>query len=312
MTIPVTPSTIDADTLEARPRRVSNAANLFLIPAGVMSLLLIALPLLGLLATSLFELNLTQMAAYRFVWFSNYVAIFQDPAFWHALGVTIGFVIESVTLQIVAGVAIALLFDHRLPGLSLIRTLFLAPMMIAPVFAGMIWRLFLSDDFGLAKYLLQLAGWVNPPLWLSDPALALHAVVIIVSWQWVPFVVLFCLAGLQIIPRDLYEAAKLDGAGPIRRFTAITLPLLLPIISTVLVFRVIDALKVFDVIYATTGGGPGDSTETLSYLVYQQAMGFFNMGYGAALATVMLVVVAIMALILIRTNDRIAQGRAGS
>ncbi|NSY20006.1 carbohydrate ABC transporter permease [Neorhizobium sp. AL 9.2.2] len=310
MTIPVITSAIDADNEEARPRRVSNTANLFLIPAGAMSVLLIGLPLLGLLVTSLFEFNLTQMAMYRFVWLSNYVTIVQDPAFWHALRVTIAFVIESVALQIVAGVAIALLFDHRLPGLSLIRTLFLAPMMIAPVFAGMIWRLFLSDDFGLAKYLLQLAGWSEPPLWLSDPAFAIHAVVIIVSWQWIPFVVLFCLAGLQIIPRDLYEAAKLDGAGPIRRFTAITLPLLMPIISTVLVFRVIDALKVFDVIYATTGGGPGDSTETLSYLVYQQGMGFFNMGYGAALATVMLIVVATLALILIKFNERIAKGRA--
>lgn len=310
MTIPVITSAIDAGNEESRPRRASSAANLFLIPAAVMSLLLIGLPLLGLLATSLFEFNLTQMAMYRFVWFSNYIAIAQDPTFWHALRVTVTFVIESVALQIIAGVAIALLFDHRLPGLSLIRTLFLAPMMIAPVFAGMIWRLFLSDDFGLAKYLLQMASWSEPPLWLSDPSFALHAVVIIVSWQWIPFVVLFCLAGLQIIPRDLYEAAKLDGAGPIRRFTAITLPLLMPIISTVLVFRVIDALKVFDVIYATTGGGPGNSTETLSYLVYQQAMGFFNMGYGAALATVMLIVVAIMALIMIKTNERIAKGRA--
>ncbi len=282
---------------------------MFLLPAGVLSLLLIALPLLALVSVSLFDLKLTQPGNWRFVGLGNYLRLMEDSHFWRSMATTAVFVIESVTLQLVAGIGIALLFNHRLPGLGLVRTLFLAPMMIAPVFAGMIWRLFLSDDFGIVKYALQLAGWVEPPLWLADPAFALQAVVVISAWQWIPFVVLFVLAGLQVIPSELFEAARIDGAGPLARFWYVTLPLLTPIVMTVAIFRIIDAVKVFDLIYATTAGGPGDSTETISYLVYQTSMNFFDLGYGSALATLMLVVVSALALFMVKWNSRIQPAR---
>ncbi len=279
-------------------------AGVFLLPAGLLSLLLIALPLLGLLSVSLFDWKLTQPGNWRFVGLGNYLRLMEDGHFWRSMAITAQFVIESVALQLVAGIGIALLFNHRLPGLDLVRTLFLAPMMIAPVFSGMIWRLFLSDDFGIVKHALQLAGWVAPPLWLADPAFALHAVVVISAWQWIPFVVLFVLAGLQVIPSELFEAARIDGAGPLARFWYLTLPLLTPIVMTVAIFRVIDAIKVFDLIYATTAGGPGDSTETISYLVYQTSMNFFDIGYGSAVATLMLVVVSTLALLMVKWNSR--------
>ncbi len=279
-------------------------AGVFLLPAGLLSLLLIALPLLGLLGVSLFDWKLTQPGNWRFVGLGNYLRLMEDGHFWRSMAITAQFVIESVALQLVAGIGIALLFNHRLPGLDLVRTLFLAPMMIAPVFSGMIWRLFLSDDFGIVKHALQLAGWVAPPLWLADPAFALHAVVVISAWQWIPFVVLFVLAGLQVIPSELFEAARIDGAGPLARFWYLTLPLLTPIVMTVAIFRVIDAIKVFDLIYATTAGGPGDSTETISYLVYQTSMNFFDIGYGSAVATLMLVVVSTLALLIVKWNSR--------
>ncbi len=276
-----------------------------------MSVLLVALPLLGLVAISLFEWNLGQAGRLRFVSFGNYVDILRDTIFWRSILTTALFVVESVTLQIVLGLGIALLFSHRLPGMGVIRTLFLAPMMIAPIFAGMIWRLCLSDDFGIVKHLLQVAGWVEPPLWLADPAFALHTIVLINSWQWIPFVVLFVMAGLQVIPDELYEAAYLDGASRTRAFFAITLPLLGPILTTVIIFRTIDAIKIFDVIYATTAGGPGDSTQTISFLVYQQATTFFNLGYGSAAAVLMLAVVALLALVLVAFIARqAAQARA--
>ena len=279
-------------------------AGAFLLPAGLLSLLLIALPLLGLLSVSLFDWKLTQPGNWRFVGLGNYLRLMEDGHFWRSMATTALFVIESVALQLLAGIGIALLFNHRLPGLGLVRTLFLAPMMIAPVFSGMIWRLFLSDDFGIVKYALQLAGWVAPPLWLADPAFALHAVVVISAWQWIPFVVLFVLAGLQVIPSELFEAARIDGAGPLARFWYLTLPLLTPIVMAVAIFRVIDAIKVFDLIYATTAGGPGDSTETISYLVYQTSMNFFDIGYGSAVATLMLVVVSTLALLMVKWNSR--------
>lgn len=296
-----------ADTVSGGTR-VSSAA-LFLVPAAVMSLLLIALPLIGLVSVSLFDWNLTRPGSWRFVGLSNYARLLQDGHFWKTIATTGWFVVGSVSLQLSAGIAIALLFNHRLPGLGLIRTLFLAPMMIAPVFAGMIWRLFLSDDFGIVKYGLQLLGWVDPPLWLADPAFALHAVIVISAWQWIPFVVLFVLAGLQVIPAELYEAAKLDGAGPLKRFRYVTLPLLAPIVTTVALFRIIDAIKVFDLIYATTAGGPGDATETISYLVYQTSMTFFDLGYGSAVATLMLVVVAGLAVLMVAWNGRSGAAR---
>ncbi|MEO8545284.1 MAG: sugar ABC transporter permease [Burkholderiaceae bacterium] len=279
-------------------------AALFLLPAGLLSLLLIALPLLGLVSVSLFDWKLTQSDQWRFVGLGNYQQLMTDSHFWRSMGTTGAFLVESVALQLVAGVGIALLFNHRLRGLGLVRTLFLAPMMIAPVFAGMIWRLFLSDDFGIVKYALQLAGWLEPPLWLADPAFALHAVVVISAWQWIPFVVLFVLAGLQVIPSELFEAARIDGAGPLSRFWYVTLPLLTPIVMTVAIFRVIDAIKVFDLIYATTAGGPGDSTETISYLVYQTSMNFFDIGYGSAVATLMLLAVCALALVMVKLNSR--------
>ena len=281
----------------------------FLLPAAAMSLGLIALPLVGLVAASLFDWRLTAPGQARFVGLANYLRLAADPALWRALAVTALFVVESVALQLTAGVAIALLFNHRLPGLGLVRTLFLAPMMIAPVFVGMIWRLFLSDDFGIVKYALLQAGLEEVPLWLADPAFALHAVVLISAWQWIPFVVLFVLAGLQVIPAELIEAARLDGAGALARLRHVVLPLLAPILATVAIFRVIDAVKVFDLIYATTAGGPGDSTQTLSYLVYQVGMTFFDVGYGSALAVVMLAVVALMALGLVAWNSRVLAGQ---
>ena len=292
-------------------RRVSrlNPAFLFLVPAALMSLLMIALPLAGLISASLLDWKLTQPGNWRFVGLGNYLRLMQDGHFWRAMATTGWFVLESVSLQLVAGIAIALLFNHRLPGLGLVRTLFLAPMMIAPVFAGMIWRLFLSDEFGIVKYALQLAGWREPPLWLADPSLALHAVVVISAWQWIPFVVLFVLAGLQVIPADLFEAAKIDGAGPLTRFCYITLPLIAPIVTTVAIFRTIDAIKVFDLIYATTAGGPGDSTETISYLVYQTSMNFFDIGYGSAVATLMLIAVCVLALLMVKWNSRTTLSR---
>ena len=289
-----------------------NAAALFLLPAGLMCLLLIALPLIGLVGASLFDWNLTRPGSWRFVGLGNYLRLLQDAHFWQTIATTGWFVVGSVSLQVVVGIAIALLFNHRLPGLGIVRTLFLAPMMIAPVFAGMIWRLFLSDDFGIVKYGLQRLGWLDPPLWLADPAFALYAVIVISAWQWIPFVVLFVLAGLQVIPAELHEAAKLDGAGPLTRFRYITLPLIAPIVTTVAIFRIIDAIKVFDLIYATTAGGPGDATETISYLVYQTSMTFFDLGYGSAVATLMLLVVGTLALLMVMWNGRTGLSRQGA
>ena len=272
----------------------------FILPAGASGLLLVVLPLLAIAALSLCEWNLTRAATPRYAGFANYVRMVQDGAFWRSLGNTVLLTAEATVLQIVAGLGIAVLFNRDWPGMGAIRALFLAPMMIAPIFVGMIWRLMLSDDFGIVKYLLVSAGIAEPPLWLDDPAIALQTIVLVSVWEWTAFVVLFAVAGLQAIPGEVYEAASIDGCGKLRAFAAMTLPLLRPVLLAVALFRVIDGFKLFDIIFAMTAGGPGNATTTMSYFVYQQGIGFFDLGYSSTLALVMLALSVVLSSPLLR------------
>lgn len=283
-------------------RRQSRHAALWplLAPAGAFSVAFVALPLIGLATLSLCDWVLTRARTPGFAGFANYQRMLGDGAFWRSLSTTLIFTAESVALQLLLGLAIALLFNRPWRGLGLIRTLFLAPMMIAPLFAGMIWRLAMSEEFGILKQALLALGFENPPVWLSDPLVALHAVVLVAVWQWTAFVVLFLLAGLQTIPRELYEAANLDGAGAWARFGFVTLPLLRPFLLSIALFRSIDAFKTFDLIYAMTSGGPADATQTISYFVYQQGLNYFDLGYAATLALTMLALVVLLSLGLLR------------
>ena len=186
--------------------------------------------------------------------------------------------------------------------MGVIRSLFMAPMMIAPLFVGMIWRLMLSDDFGVVKYLLQGLGVTQPPLWLDDPGIALQTICVVSVWEWTAFVVLFATAGLQSIPRDVMEAAALDGCGRVRSLISITLPLLRPTLVAVALFRVIDGFKLFDIVYTMTAGGPGDSTTTMAYFVYQQGIVFFDLGYSSTLALMMLLLSVVLTVPLLRAG----------
>ena len=260
------------------------------------------LPLLIVLALSLVDWNLTSGRAARFAGWGNYTRMLRDGAFWGSLGRTCLLTAESTVLQLAIGVSIAALFNHAGRFMAVVRSLFLAPMMIAPLFVGMVWRLMLSDDFGIVKYLLQAIGIDDPPLWLDDPAIALQTIVVVSVWEWTAFVVLFAVAALQAIPAEINEAASLDGAGPIRRFARITLPLLAPTIAAVALLRTIDGFKLFDIIYAMTAGGPGASTTTMSYFVYQQGITFFDLGYSSTLALTMLMLTLGLAWPLLRAR----------
>jgi multiple sugar transport system permease protein len=275
----------------------------YLVPVGFLSILLVLLPLAGLLFMSFLKWNLTQSKVPTFAGISNYVRMFSDLQFWSSLGTTLLFTVESVVPQVVLGMGIAVLFNRPWRGMGLIRALFLTPMMIAPLFAGMIWRLMYSDDFGIIKYVIVLMGFDSAPVWLADPRFALHAVILVNVWEWTAFVVLFILAGLQTIPQSLYEAASLEGCGRVRMFWSITLPTLRPILLTVVLFRAIDSFKVFDIIFAMTSGGPGRSTEVMSYLVYQYGINFFELGYSSTLALMVLAMVTFMAWLLLRLRE---------
>lgn len=296
-----------AGTMPQPTRRrvwVSSESLPYLAPAVILTIFLGVIPLAALLGFSLFDWSLTRQNSGDFVGLENYVNIAKDPAFWHAVRVTVQIAVETVVIQLVLGISIALLLNRNLPGMGLIRAFVMAPMMMAPLFAGLIWRLALSNDFGIIPYLLTLLGWTSPPVFLSDPNWAIHAVVVVTAWQTTPFVVLFVIAALQTIPSEVNEAARLDGARAFRLFWFITLPLLRPVLYTIVLFNVIDSVKIFDPIYALTTGGPGDSTESLSYLIYLETSTFFEMGYGSALAVVTLIIVSIPVFLILRGNAR--------
>lgn len=274
-------------------------------PAVLLTVMLGVIPLLALLCFSFFDWSLTRADSGSFIGLSNYLTVAGDPDFWHAVGVSVEIAVETILLQLVLGISIALLLNHNLPGMGIIRAFVMAPMMLAPLFAGLIWRLVLSSDFGVLPYLLTFVGIDEPPVLLSDPFWAVQSVVLVATWQTTPFVVLFVIAALQIIPNELYEAGRLDGASAPRLFWSITLPIIRPVLLIIVLFSIIDSVKIFDPIYALTTGGPGGATESLSYLIYLETSTFFNMGYGSAMAVITLVLVAIPVLLILRTNVRL-------
>jgi multiple sugar transport system permease protein len=231
----------------------------------------------------------------NFVGFDNFRRLMRDPIFWHSFTLTVGFVAGVVTLEFVLGFALALLFRHQLRRQGVVLTLFLIPMMLAPVAIGLIWKLLLQGDFGMLTYYLRTAGIIDlRSALLSDPDLVLPTIMLIDVWQWTPFVTLVLLAGLLSLPREPYEAALMDGARSWQVFRDVTLPMLRPIIALVIVLRAIDAFKEFDKVFILTGGGPGIATELLSVYTYRISFKDWDLGYGAACAFMVYLVVLIM------------------
>ncbi len=215
----------------------------------------------------------------EFVGFDNYRFLIEDARFWAALGNTAYFLALSVPLELILGVGIALLLHRPFPGRGMARALVLIPWAVPNVVAARFWEWIFNADFGVLNYLLGTR--IN---WLGDPGWALHAAVLADVWKTTPFVVLLSLAGLQVIPEDLYRAARIDGANAWQLFRHITLPLLKPILLIVLLFRTMDAARIFDLIFVLTGGGPANTSETLVIYTYKLLYRTLQFGYGSALA----------------------------
>lgn len=217
----------------------------------------------------------------KFVGLENYRFLLQDDRFWNALQNTAYFTAVSVSAQLLLGLGIALLLNRSFRGKDWVRALILVPWVIPTVVSARMWEWIYNPEFGILNFLL--GAKIN---WLGTPGVALHAAIFADVWKTTPFVVILLLAGLQIIPRDLYQAARVDGAGSWAAFRRITLPLLMPVLLVALVFRMLDAWRVFDVIYVLTGGGPANTTETLSLYAYKMLFQTLQFGYGSALAVV--------------------------
>jgi multiple sugar transport system permease protein len=223
-----------------------------------------------------------------FAGLGNYLAMGTDPRFWNSLWLTLVYTGTTVTLQVMIGLAFALLVLRMPRGQGIIRIALILPIVLAPVVVGLFWRtLMLSPDFGLVDLVTRVLG-LGSYNWLGDPQLALISVIAIHTWQWTPFAFLVLLASLATLPPDVYEAARLDRASAWQRFRYITLPLVRPAIVMVVILRMMTALSAFAAIYAATGGGPGSATEILNLYAYRTSFVELNLGYGSALAMVLL------------------------
>jgi multiple sugar transport system permease protein len=261
-----------------------------LAPAAALLLAIVVYPIAQLVWNSFFDIHLAEpWKGEPFIGLDNYRRALEDPRFWSSLGHTAIYAIVTVPGALLVGLGLALLanmpFRHKWP----VRLGLLLPWALPLVFSGLIFRWFFEYRQGIVNDLLTRAG-IEPVAWLTDPGLARASICIAIVWKSSSFMALMLLAGLQTIPRELYEAAEVDGATRWQRFVSITLPMLRPAIFVALIFRTITAIQTFDIPYAMTGGGPGDSTETLAMYIQKTTLDFLDFGYGSALAALMFVV----------------------
>jgi ABC-type sugar transport system permease subunit len=236
-----------------------------------------------------------------FVGLTNYVEAFGDPRFRGALGHTAFFAVASVTLELVIGLWLALALNRAFRFRGLVRAAVLVPWAIPTVVSALLWRFMFEGQSGIVNAALVSLGLVRQPVvWLVDPQAAWAPIILADVWKTTPFVALLLLAGLQNIDASLYEAARIDGASAWRQFRYVTLPLLKPALLVALIFRTLDAFRVFDLIYALTGGGPGTSTEPIALYTFNALLQNLQFGYGSALSVIVFVLTFSLALVYIR------------
>ena len=268
------------------------------LPTVLVLFVITIYPMLNSLWNSLHYFNLFKPDDQRFVGLGNYVDLLtNDATFWTVMQITFIYTIVVVTVQFIAGLGMALLLDRAMRGITLLRTLIIIPILISPVVVGLTWR-YMYEPWGVINYVLGKFG-VAPIEWVSSPNFALISIMIVDIWQWTPFVVLVLLAGLQSIPREVVEAASLDGLKFRQYFTRILWPLLRPVALIVLLIRMMDALKVFDTVYMLTRGGPGTATYVASMYDYVLFFGNYQVGYAAAMSYIILIIVNVFAIALI-------------
>lgn len=254
------------------------AGRRFVAPALALLSLITIYPVLYVACLSL-RRNLLIFDISRFTGLDNYAFLLQDDRFWNAFGNTTYFTALSVALELLLGLSLALLLNRSFRFKGPATALVLIPWAIPTVVSARMWEWIYNTDFGILNYLL--GAEIN---WLGSPFWALNAAIFMDVWKTTPFVVILLLAGLKVIPADLYQAARIDGAGPWAIFRRISLPLLKPMILVVLLFRTLDAFRVFDAVYVLTGGGPANATETLSIYAYKVLFQTLQFGYGSALS----------------------------
>ena len=274
----------------------------FLGPALGLLVLLVAYPLVNNLIMAFQDVP-ASLEGGTFIGFGNFIEIAQDQRFWNATLRTVVYSVGCVIIELVLGIAYALLLNQHFRGRGVVRALFLIPMIATPVAVAMVWRLMFQPDLGLFSSIGSLLGLPSIPF-LSDPILALPSLMLVDVWQWTPFIALLVLAGLSGLPVETQEAAMVDGASLWQRFWHITLPALRPVIAVAAVTRLIEAMRTFDPIYVITGGGPGQATETLNIYAYNLAFQFLDPGYAAAVVVLFVLVMLLFSFVIVRLSRR--------
>jgi multiple sugar transport system permease protein len=224
----------------------------------------------------------------QWVGLENYWAAVSNPDFRDAVGRTLYFTVVSVSLELILGLLVGLMLNQKFVGRAFVRALLVLPWALPTIVNAMMWRLIDGPEYGALNALLTQIGVLEDyRSWLGDPAVAMDMVILADVWKNYPFIALIVLAALQTVPEDLYEAARLDGARAWKRFTNVTLPGIVGPLSVAIVLRIIEAFKVFDIVYVMTKGGPDDTTKPLSFMVYQEAFSYLRIGSGAAYAILM-------------------------
>ena len=276
----------------------------YISPAFIVLAVVLAYPLGYALWLSFHQWTLrTFKQGVPFIGLKNYADLFANPDFVNSLRITFTFVILAITFEFILGMGLALLLNHELKGRSFFRSMILLPMMCTNVVIGLTWRLLLNYQYGLVNYYIGKLG-ILPVEWLSSPKVAMASVVLVDVWNTTSFVALMLLAGLQSLPEEPFEAARIDGASGVQTFFFLTLPLLQPVILVALLWRFIDTFRIFDVIYLLTAGGPARVTETVSIYVYRYGFSSFNLGVAAAASFIMLVIMFVIAGLLARAIGR--------
>lgn len=283
-------------------RFVMNNGAYFLMAAPLLVFVtVIAIyPLFFSVNISFFDYRLTDPNQTKtWVGLNNYVQAFNDPLVRKSVSKTFVFVFGTVSLEILFGLGLALLLGAETRIANFIRSFLMIPMALPSLVVGLVWRALYNVDFGVLPYYLKQLGINLGRGPLSEISLAMPAVIVVDLWQWSPLLMFIFLAGLKSLPTEPYEAAHVDGASRWQRFIHITLPLLKPTFLIAILLRTMQAFRVFDIIYTTTEGGPGTTTMVLNYYIYKVGMTFFDMGYAAALANILLVVIALLSMIYI-------------
>jgi len=262
-------------------------------------------PLFFSLKISFFDYRLTDPNQTKtWVGLQNYMQAFTDPVVVDSITTTLVFVAGTVSLEIIFGLGLALLLGAETGLANFLRSFLMIPMALPSLVVGLVWRALYNVDFGVLPYYLKLIGIDLGHGPLSEVSLAMPAIILVDIWQWSPLLMFIFLAGIRSLPTEPYEAAYVDGASRWQSFIHLTLPLLKPTFLIAILLRTMQSFKVFDIIYATTAGGPGTATTVLNYQIFKVGLTFFDMGYAAALANILLVVIAVLSMIYILVLQR--------